>query len=332
MMHMGSHRGIFLKALGGCALIASSGSAASQTVQQPIPPADLGNVVSAASETTVFRISELTGAVTPIGTGSRVSTGSARAMVTIACNSTRCSNNNTMTVRIASTGAQTGRAGKVGNFKVASGTGQVSGATGTDPLTFTLAAIPNPGSANFWLGMDVPIHASGATGNASSGFTVSVTSNANNNSPTDTAPGSAVAKVFRPIELSNTSPLAFGRVIRPSSGNGTVVIDAAGNRSFTGSVTTALATPASSAANFTVKGEGGQSFSLNIPSSFQLTRSGTSIPVTLTSSTPAGSRLLSSALGSEGTLSFTVGGSIPLTSETQTGTYQGTFMITVQYN
>lgn len=45
-----------------------------------------------------------------------------------------------------------------------------------------------------------------------------------------------------------------------------------------------------------------------------------------------GTQILSGALGSAGTLPFSVGGSFPLSSTMALGGYTGTFAVTVQYN
>ena len=82
-------------------------------------------------------------------------------------------------------------------------------------------------------------------------------------------------------------------------------------------------------ASYLVTGEGGQTFSISVPPTFQMTQAGGSITVT-TNNNAAGTQVLSGALGSVGTFPFSVGGSFPLTSSTPLGVYTGTFVVSVQ--
>jgi hypothetical protein len=309
--------------------------AAAQTVEISSAAPDLGNVVSASTGVTVFRVSASTGTVARVsGTGTRLSTGSTRALVTINCPTGVCRNNNT-NVRIGSIGSPTGRAGQLTNFTVSPGTATIlTGPTGSNPIEFTLGPMGSSNTATFWVGADVPIRGndSGAgTGRASSGFYVYVASGVT--SPTSgSTSGLAGANVFRPIAVSVQSPLAFGRILRPSSGSGTVSVAAAsGARTVTGTGALGFGSPTPSRAAYSVTGEGGQTFSLSFPSTFQMAGPGTPLTVTLTS-TASGSQVLSAAVGSAGTFSFGMGGSFPISSTTASGTYQGSYSVTVQYN
>jgi hypothetical protein len=55
------------------------------------------------------------------------------------------------------------------------------------------------------------------------------------------------------------------------------------------------------------------------------------LPVVLTS-TADSTQVLSSAAGSVGTYSFGIGGALPVSSTTKTGSYSGSFAVTVDYN
>ena len=134
--------------------------------------------------------------------------------------------------------------------------------------------------------------------------------------------------IIQPITLTQGTGLAFGTIIRPASGNGSVTIDAtSGGRTFSGSV--AGMTSTSSRATYTVGGEGGQAFSISVPVNFNLTGPST-IQVFLTSTASSGT--LTGSLGGSGTATFGVGGNFMISNGTQTGVYSGTFNVTVSYN
>jgi len=136
------------------------------------------------------------------------------------------------------------------------------------------------------------------------------------------------ATIIQPITLTPGTGLAFGTIVRPGTGTGTVTIDSTtGTRTVANGVV-ALASSTSRAV-YTVNGEGGSSFSIAVPATFNLTGPST-IPVTLT---PTGSTgTLSNALGTAGTASFGVGGNFSIASTTATGSYTGTYNVTVAYN
>jgi hypothetical protein len=309
--------------------------AAAQTVEISPAAPDLGNVVSAATGDTVFRVSASTGAVTRFsGNGTRIGTGSTRALVTISCPTGVCRINNT-NVRIGSIGSPSGRAGQLTNFTVSPGTATIlTGPTGSNPIEFTLGPMGTSNTATFWVGADFPIRGNDSgvgTGRASSGFYVYVASGVGTPTSGSTS-GLAVANVFRPIAVSVQSPLAFGRIVRPSSGSGTVAIAAAtGARTVTGTGAVGFGSPAPSRATYSVTGEGGQAFSLSFPATFQMAGPGTPLTVNLTS-TASGPQVLSAAAGSAGTFAFGMGGSFAISSTTVSGAYQGTYSVTVQYN
>ena len=142
--------------------------------------------------------------------------------------------------------------------------------------------------------------------------------------------------IFQPIVLTKTTDLSFGTVVRPATGSGVVTIAASdGARTLTGSgalITGPGFQAASGRATYGVVGEGGQAFSINVPANFNMTRTGgaETIQVTLTPTATTGT--LSSTLGTQGTASLGVGGSIPVSNTTATGQYLGSFSVTVQYN
>lgn len=140
-------------------------------------------------------------------------------------------------------------------------------------------------------------------------------------------------RIIQPIALTKTTDLAFGSVVRPTSGTNTVAIDqATGARSLSGGGNAAAAPSTTSRAAYSVAGEGAQTFSITVPATFNMTRvSGSEIlAVTLTSTATSGT--LSGTLGSAGAATFGVGGSFPVATTTVSGNYTGTFDVTVAYN
>jgi hypothetical protein len=148
------------------------------------------------------------------------------------------------------------------------------------------------------------------------------------NSATSTTTSSAT--VIQTITLTNNTLLAFGTVIKPTTTTTTVTIDpTSGARTFTGGDGVAGGSAASGRATYTVGGEGGQTFSINAPS-FNLTSGANTLVVTTTTSAASGT--LSGAIGSIGSATFGVGGSIPVTTTTTSAAYSGNLAVTVAYN
>jgi hypothetical protein len=153
-----------------------------------------------------------------------------------------------------------------------------------------------------------------------------------------TATTSASATIFRPITLTKNTDLRFGTIVRPATGSDTVTIDATdGTRLLATNSAVALTSGAHVSpgrATFTVAGEGGQAFSITVPASFNMTRSGGSetIAIALTASAPSGTLTGTLGSASSGSASFGVGGAMPVTSSTASGAYSGSFVTTVAYN
>lgn len=144
-----------------------------------------------------------------------------------------------------------------------------------------------------------------------------------------TATASASTTIIQPISISKSTDLAFGTIVKPSSGTSTVSVSTAGVRSITGTAVAANATGVSRAL-FNVTGEGASVFSISVPSSFNMTSGANSLVVSTTAS--AASATLSGSLGAQGSASFGVGGSFLLASNTASGAYSGNFVVTVTYN
>ena len=140
-------------------------------------------------------------------------------------------------------------------------------------------------------------------------------------------------KIIQPITLAKNTDLAFGSVVKPNSGANSVAIDAtSGSRALTGGGDAALAPSTSGRATYTVTGEGGQTFSISTPTSFDMQRQGGSDTITVALTQSAASGTISGALGNTGTATFGVGGSFDVSAATASGAYSGTFDVTVAYN
>lgn len=151
---------------------------------------------------------------------------------------------------------------------------------------------------------------------------------------TASATGSGSITIIRPLTLTKNADLRFGTVVRPASGAGTAVVSAAGARNVTGGVVGLTSGDTPQAAQFTVDGEGGQSISISVPATFTIANGSDTLTVTTANniSGSAAAQTLSNALGSAGSLSFRVGGSVPVASTAPTGLYTGTFTVTASYN
>lgn len=140
------------------------------------------------------------------------------------------------------------------------------------------------------------------------------------------------ARIVQPIAITKNSDLAFGTVVRPTSGSNTVTIDqTAGTRSIAGGGDGVLVTSTTSRATYTVDGEGGQTFSISVPATFSMTGS-TSGTITVNLTPTATTGTLSGAVGAAGSATFGVGGDFTLPSTQATGQYSGSFTATVAYN
>lgn len=134
--------------------------------------------------------------------------------------------------------------------------------------------------------------------------------------------------VVQPVlNVTKNTDLNFGSVIRPTSGSGTIIIDAN-----TGNVSTSNLSMASgntpTRANFTVEGQPNANINVTYPNSVTLTRAGgtETLTIYLTSSMGGGQ------IGSGGTVQFNIGGQVTLASSTVIGAYSNSFTVTVAYN
>lgn len=312
--------------------LAAGGQALAQTYTYSITASkpNIGDVSSGASGDTVFDVTSA-GVITKVsGSGTRISSGTSVATVTITCNSNNACNSATITATITATGTPTGRAGVLKDFDVGGGTATLSNEViGASSTTFKIGAIGKNSSDTFNVGLQMPIKATGTTGSAQSSFLITLNASSGNDG---TLTGTAVANVVRSLDITENSELSFGSFVRPSSGSSTVAVSAStGLRTFTGNAV-GISSPAATRANYTVTGEGGRALSITVPPTFTMSRaSGSTLTVTTSNTVPA-SPILSGATGTTGSLTFSVGGAISVSSSTSPGAYTGTFTITATYN
>lgn len=147
------------------------------------------------------------------------------------------------------------------------------------------------------------------------------------------ATGSGSITILRPLTISNSAGLAFGTIIRPDSGSGSVAVSAASSATRTLSGGTSAVGSGQAAASFTLSGEGGQTVSVTIPATFTLSSGANSLTVTTSSDLADASNVaLGGTLGSASTKTFYVGGIVPVASTTASGAYSGSFSVTANYN
>ncbi|NML96171.1 DUF4402 domain-containing protein [Novosphingobium olei] len=142
---------------------------------------------------------------------------------------------------------------------------------------------------------------------------------------TSSASGSATATVVAPIVLTHTTSAAlnFGKFTSGTT-SGTIAVSAAGAATASGDVTL-LPGSASSADSFAVAGEAGRAFSIATTNG-SVTNGAASMTFTTSPSSVSGT------LGSGGTATFTVGGTLSVPASATAGSYSGSYSATVTYN
>ncbi len=138
--------------------------------------------------------------------------------------------------------------------------------------------------------------------------------------------------IVQPFRIRKNSDLEFGTIVHPTSpASNTVTIDpATGLRALTGGGNAVLVPSTASRAAFTVTGAGGQAFSLTVPMTVTMTSGADTMTVTLTSNGSSG--VFSGAIGTTGTATIGIGGSISVSNNQASGTYSGSFNTTIAYN
>jgi hypothetical protein len=142
------------------------------------------------------------------------------------------------------------------------------------------------------------------------------------------ATSNATATVMTPISIANTAALRFGKFSALTGGS--VIISAGGVRSATGAVVLS-ATDAGGAASFTVTGDPNATYAITLPNAATLTHSvdnTKTMSVGTFTSNPSGTGLLNGG----GTEPLAVGATLTVGNAQTTGSYSGTFDVSVEYN
>ena len=148
----------------------------------------------------------------------------------------------------------------------------------------------------------------------------------------ETATATATATIVTPISITKDVDMNFGNVAVQSANNGTVVLAPAGTRTTTGGVTLPVISGTTTAASFTVNGQGNYTYSVTLPSSAVTLSDGASHTMTATAftSNPSGT----GGVLASGTQNLKVGATLNVAAAQTPGTYVSTapFNVTVNYN
>src|SRR3954454_14946068 len=148
------------------------------------------------------------------------------------------------------------------------------------------------------------------------------------NSYADQATANGTATVMTPIAISKTADLRFGKFSALTGG--TVVIATSGARNATGAVVLS-STDAGGAAAFSVSGDANATYAITLPGSATITHTvdaTKTMDISPFTSNPSGTGTLSGA----GSQVVNVGGTLTVGSAQTTGSYTGTFDVSVEYN
>jgi Domain of unknown function (DUF4402) len=156
-------------------------------------------------------------------------------------------------------------------------------------------------------------------------LTVASSLSAAQNSATTSA--NATARIIAPITLVKTADLNFGDVV-PSGVAGTVTVTPAAVRTAAGGASLGNGAAVTAAA-FTVGGQGSATYAITLPAAaVTLTAGANTMTVDTFTSNPSGTGLLSGG----GSQTLNVGANLNVGAAQATGTYSGTFSVTVAYN
>ena len=134
--------------------------------------------------------------------------------------------------------------------------------------------------------------------------------------------------IVQPITITKTvgKDLLFGKFSAYVSARGTVILTVDGQRSKTGDITL-IEGVTYGAAEFKVEGMADATFDLTLPTTATLTNN----QYDMTVSNFVTSIIGTPTIGSNGSLTFTVGATLTKDVDTPRGTYAGTFSLTVNY-
>ncbi len=142
------------------------------------------------------------------------------------------------------------------------------------------------------------------------------------------AQGTASATIVQAIGISAGDALRFGNAAPDAVNPGTVIVGTDGSRSNTGGVTLSEMA-AYGAASFEVSGDPNATYTITLPASILLSDGGENqMTVDGFVSNPNGTGTLSGA----GSQTINVGATLNVSAGQATGSYSGTFEVSVDYN
>ncbi len=145
-----------------------------------------------------------------------------------------------------------------------------------------------------------------------------------------TTPGNAAARILSPITLTAGATLNF-QTIYKSPGGGTVRVTPAGVRTVVAGTVTLQATPVATAGTFTVGGDPTLTYSITLPADGAVTISNGAVTMAVNgfaATSASGTNTLSGA----GSDQINIGADLIVGAGQASGTYTGTYDVTVQYN
>ena len=146
------------------------------------------------------------------------------------------------------------------------------------------------------------------------------------NAQSASASFNASARIVTPISIAKVTDMNFGDVV-PSGSAGTVVLSTAGARSVTGGANLGNAS-GTSAATFTVSGQGLSTYAITLPAAANITSGANTMSVGTFTSNPSGTGTLAAG----GTQALALGATLSVGASQATGSYTGSFNVSVVYN
>jgi hypothetical protein len=146
-----------------------------------------------------------------------------------------------------------------------------------------------------------------------------------------TLAANAAAVIIEPITITQNSALNFGTIMRGSTPS-TVVVSTTGVRSLgSGDAILSSLAPAASAATFTIDGSDGAAYTITIPTlAVNITSGANTMSVDSWTSNPAAP--ITGNFPSPGTVSLSIGATLTVGAGQASGSYTGTFNVSVDYN
>lgn len=141
--------------------------------------------------------------------------------------------------------------------------------------------------------------------------------------------GSAQASILTPLAIVPIDALSFGQLTRPTAA-GTVVLDPSGTITTTGGVVTSTAiaqTATRGPGTFAIVGEAGRLFSIDLPTVAILRQGTRNMRVSAFRSNWTSGAVFSATR----TFALSVGATLNVGANQTTGTYTGTYAVTVTY-